>query len=174
MTSLLFQIQIPKRSMTCSTCLKPFSPGTDYYSLLSEDENEEKSRADFCPECWHQKSDQMNLKRDAKYWKSKVPLKKLGPVLPEEKNTHIFECLKKSLEDDSQEAKEDAFVLALYLARRRLISLRKEVKEEDGSILQLYEDLETEEMLSIHKIHLAKEQIETVQERIAKKVNEKS
>lgn len=165
MTSLI-QIQIPKRSKICMAGLEPLDAGTDYFSVLSENQNKEYERQDFCSVCFTKFSTNNNLSL-AKYWKSKVPLKKETVVIPSTKNEQILNLLKNSLEQNSPTDEMKSFVLAVFLARKRFMSLRKEVKQEDGTTLQIYEIPETEEMILVKKIAISTLQIEEIRAQIA-------
>ena len=168
MTSLI-QIQIPKRSKVCRPCLEQLVAGMDYYSILYENQNKEYERQDFCSVCFANFSLNNNLAL-AKYWKSKVPLKKETVVIPSTKNEQILNLLKNSLEQNSPTDEMKRFVLALFLARKRFMSLRKEVKQEDGTTLQIYEIPETEEMILVKKIAISTLQIEEIRAQIAKQL----
>lgn len=167
--SSLIQIQIPKRSKVCMPCLVPLDAGMDYFSVLNENQNKEYDRQDFCSACFAKFSNTNNLAL-SKYWKSKVPLKKQTIVIPSTKNEQILSLLKSSLELHTPTDEMKSFVLALFLARKRFMSLRKEVKQEDGTTLQIYEILETEEMILVKKIAISTLQIEEIQQQIAKQL----
>ncbi|HRD56357.1 MAG TPA: hypothetical protein PLC42_08185 [Parachlamydiaceae bacterium] len=162
-----FQIQIPKRNALCSLNQEALTAGMSYYSCLSESGD---LRRDFCTDCWKQFSKTEEGSQAVRYWKSKVPLKKTKALLPQDKDAHIFAHFKKMLKDP-KEFDEERFVLSLYLARRRLIALRKE-EIQDDQLFQLYEVLETEEFFSIKKMNLAAVEIEAVQQRLAKKLQD--
>lgn len=154
-------IQIPKRSSTCSIGLEPFEPGVVYFSLLKENEKSEVERKDFCSACWentHEKHAQ-----SIKYWKSKV-VKKNVNAPPPTKNAQILQMLKSSIE--LEENVEESFVLALYLARMKVLILRKEMRDKD-SILQVYEVAQTEEILVVKKIEISKLKTHEIQTKIA-------
>ncbi len=168
MTSLI-QIQIPKRSKVCMAGLEQLVAGMDYYSVLTENRNKEYERQDFCSVCFANFSNNNNLSL-AKYWKSKVPLKKENVVIPSTKNEQILSLLKNSLEQNSPTDEMKSFVLAIFLARKRYMSLRKEVKQEDGTILQIYEIPETEEMILVKKFAISTLEIEEIRTQIAKQL----
>lgn len=168
----LFHIQIPKRSKVCFLGQEILSPGMDYYSLLIENNTHEYERQDFCALCWSKFLDTPDpgKKTLGKHWKSKVPTKKDAPQVPQNRDEQILSLLRSSLTGDMPEDRDESFVLALYLARKRFMLLRKEIAQEDRSIIQLYEIPETEEMILIPKIELSSLQIETIQLKIAKKL----
>jgi hypothetical protein len=167
---LPFQIQIPKRNQVCSLCGEALSPGMDYFSSLIENDNNEYERLDYCQNCWNKEF--LRNKLPAKFWKSKVPLKKMLKIIPQDQDGRILSLLRSSLMTENEESWEEGFVLALYLARRRRLFLRNEIVQKDQTILQVYELIETEEMIGVKKINLREEQVEVIQLRIAKLLKE--
>lgn len=161
------QIQIPRRSKVCMLGQEVFSPGMEYFSLLIENKAEGIERQDFCAVCWNKLSEETEKKTAKKHWKSKVPDKK-QVIVPLNRDEHILSLLKNSLEGTTQEDLEMSFVLALYLARKRFMVLRKEIKQENKTIMQFYEIPETEEMIPVQRIELSTLQIEQIQLQIAK------
>lgn len=161
MSSTLFQIQIPKRSKVCKSCDEPLKAGMDYFSYLLEIEKDYE-RQDFCTTCFPTQE-----LSSSKYWKSKVPVKKVAVEIPKTKNEQIFAYLKSSLEKDSILDQKTSFVLSIFLARKRFMALRKEVRQEDQSIMQIYEIPETEEMILVKKMQISSLQIEEIQLQIA-------
>jgi len=145
-------LKIPRRQSTCQRGGEPFQPGMEFFSHLYEGEKGEWVRKDFCPAC-HEKS--LNT---VGFWKGKVPYPK-EKKLPVERNARALALLRIALENGQE---PDAFVLALYLARARLIVARQEV---DGRTL--YEVLETEEMLAVTRLALSTLEIEAIQTRLA-------
>lgn len=162
------QIEIPKRSQICAKGNEPLSPGMEYYSVLVEDDEKEMVRHDYCSSCWD-KFVQKEVNKQATHWKSKVPTKKEETALPKQRDERAMILLKHGLTKDSVDAQAEAFVLALYLARKRIINLRQELAQEDGSLISLYEVADTEEMLIVKKLKLSQLQTEKIQQDLAKK-----
>jgi len=71
-----------------------------------------------------------------------------------------------------EEESIQAFVLAIYLERKRLLFFRREI-EQEGHSMNLYEVAETEEMLCVKKVPLSALQIDKVQRELAKKLSGK-
>lgn len=143
----------------------------DYYSLLSEGEKG-FVRMDYCVACWKKHaSAQADTAPISSHWRSKVPFKKGPARLPEERKERALEILKEALTREGEDDRSEAFVLALYLARKKQLYLRKEMKKPDGQIIYLYEVAVTEEMLAVPKLKLSKLQIERVQAQIASILN---
>lgn len=164
----MFQIEIPKRASRCFKGGEQLNQGESYYSALISGEKEHVyQRQDYCLLCWegnHEKIPGM-----LSSWKSAVPFKKEESELPKQRDERALYLLKEALADqENPAAKEEAFVLALYLARARLMTLRQEMKK--GEVpFSLYEVLETEEMLCVPKISLSELRIEKVQQELSKK-----
>lgn len=165
----MFQLEIPKRSTCCIKGGEPLLQGIDYYSALVRNDGEEiYQRQDYCLACWEGFTVSQQVMSS---WRSTVPFKKETSELPKRRDERALYLLKELLanEDMSSGAMAQAFVLALYLARRRLIFLRQELKREGKPLLSLYEVAETEEMLCIPKLAISDLQIDTIQLELAKK-----
>lgn len=160
-----FLIEIPKRSKVCVEGQEPFSPDTEYYSLLRQ-ENGILQRFDYCERCWKR----LELKEKT-YWKGRIPAEHWSDQPAQSRDELVLNCLKEMLAQTGQEEREEAFVLGLYLARKKLLTFRQQLKHNDGSIFLLYELLETEEILSIPDIRLAGLNIKHIQRRIATKLS---
>lgn len=164
-----FQISIPKRASCCAQGQEPLSSGMDYYSILKEGPEEGSYlRYDYCPACWPAVQKQQD-KEIRSSWKAHIPSKKELSDLPKQRDARALHLLKEIIARQDSQAEAEAFVLALYLARRRKIVLRQEVALEKGKRASLYEVLETEEMLCIPKLSLSELQIDSVQQELAKK-----
>lgn len=160
----IFQIEIPRRSTHCVGCKCSFPPSSDYFSLLTEDKEGFK-RFDYCPSCWEKTA------QEGIHWKSKVP-DNSNAALEEKyrnRNEKALALLKDALLMDTPEADSEAFILALLLARSKVASLRQEI-EQEGKFYNLYEILDTEEILVVPKVNLSSLQIDTLQTDLANKL----
>lgn len=166
----MFQIEIPKRASCCSKGAETFLPGAEYFSVLVKSSDEVYERQDYCIACWDKNPDVSK----ASSWKSSVPLKKEGSELPKQRDARAFYLLKDAISSPySDDSIAEAFVLALYLARRRLIYLRQEIQQEGKLPMCIYEVAETEEMICVPKISISDLQVEKIQVELAKKFNAK-
>lgn len=166
----LFQIEIPRRAKNCGHGNEILTPGMEYYSVLVAEDDKKYIRFDFCLKCW-EGFGKNKFTSNKTSWKAKVPSKKEFQDLSiKSRDEKAFYLLKKALQNGSTEWAE-TFVLALYLARRRILYLRKEIVQEDGSILCVYEDPTTEEMFAIQRKSLLGLNIEEIQTKIAEKLN---
>jgi hypothetical protein len=165
-----FNTSLPKRAKTCFLKNEELLPGMGYFSLLVDNDSDIYERQDYCVDCWNEtfknSLDKMLSKR---HWKSKVPLKAKKEI-PLNRDAQILTLLKELLVEQNSRNSEEIYVLTLFLARKRVMSLRKEIIQDDNSIVQLYEILDTEEMLMIKKIDLSTVQIGNIQIQIAKKL----
>lgn len=162
-----FQLLIPRRASHCIHGKELLLPGTDYFSLLDEDEEGAVVRRDYCPACWKILSAQDQKMASLSHWKSTIPLKKTTSELPKQRDARAL-CLLKDVLSSVDGNPSEAFMLALYLARRRCIYLRNEYQSNNKS-MQLYEVAETEEMVAIPKIALSSIEISKLQAELAKK-----
>ena len=163
----LFDIEIPKRASHCMEGQEVFSPDTEYYSILVPDSQGYK-RHDFCLACWEGKAkDHFSLAAKTA-WKARVVSKKeVEDHSHKTRDEKAFYLLKTALENPLDHDWAETFVLALYLARRRILYLRQELIQEDGSVLCIYEVAATEEMLSIKRQSLIGVNIQEIQAKLA-------
>jgi len=165
-----FQIEIPRRSAACTLGGEAFAPGMEYYSVLKEDPFSKNAyaRMDYCLACWSQ------LPKGESYlsaWKSSVPQKKEASELPKKRDERALYLLKEALATDLPEAHAEAFVLSIYLARRRYIFLRQELQMENGKVSSLYEVAHTEEMIGVPKFSISELPLDVIQKKLATQLN---
>lgn len=164
-----FLLTIPRRSNRCFKGEEVLSPGEEYYSLLQDDEvNGGFLRRDFCLSCWNIVAKEVLLTARSS-WKSKVSVKKEEVNTWQNRDEGSLFLLKEALKSEALDDIADAFVLALYLARRRLLYLRQQLYQE-GSLINLYEVAATEEMLAVRKVALSQLNISSIQQRLASKL----
>lgn len=143
----LLVYEIPRRSIACCAGQEAFKPGMTYHTVL-EAMPEGFVRKDYCIQCW-----ETHNKQAAVHWKSAIPKPSKVPMTNVVRDERALEIFKRK-----ESTPEEAFVLALYLQRRKKIALRRELTEQS-----VYEILDTEEIVVINKIpltHLAIEQIQ--------------
>jgi hypothetical protein len=120
-------------------------------------------RKDFCQSCWEEVKDSV-LEKTHIHWKSKIPEKKEESDLPKQRNARALILLQESVGTDDPLIQQEAFVLALLLARSRELFLRQELPEGN-----LYEVAKTEQMVVVPRLDLSRLQTEEVQKRLAEK-----
>ncbi|WP_068468126.1 hypothetical protein [Candidatus Protochlamydia phocaeensis] len=164
--SIFFQIDIPKRSQSCSEKGERLLPGMEYYSLLRENDNGQISRQDFCVACWEQFSSQQDLSNSSGYWKSKIEPKKAAPSSRSEKALTLL----KSLLGQAAQHEEEIFVLIIFLSHARRLALRQEF-ESEGATWGLYEILQHEEFIRAKILPISQIEIVRIQQAIAEKLS---
>lgn len=139
-----FQIVIPKRMTACFSCQKPFLPMQEIVSELVE-----WNRKDFCSNCFNQAPHAIT-------WKQKYQEK--ASIEPEDQDeiAKSWELLQKN------EDPEVAYILTLYLARKKILAKRGNTG--------LYEHLETGEMVMIPDIDFKKLTLPEVHRRLQDKL----
>lgn len=171
MSSLsIFKIEIPKRNSLCAQGQEPFTSDMEFYSVLRDGVEEGVYiREDYCLKCWEKLSAENTLENIRSTWKSKVPVKKEVSELPKERDARAMYLLKEALLRQEPDDIAEAFILAMYLARKRIIYFRRDLVLADGQNASIYEVSQTEEMLCIPKMALSVLQIEKVQRALAVK-----
>lgn len=167
--SYLGPIEIPKRSAHCFDQKEPLTAGMDYVSVILNDESGEKFiRQDFCLPCWQKKEKQGLSSTYKSFWKGKVPPSKAEKQVPFHPD-QLLEWLRQALQDSTPAGQARAFVLALFLTRKKQLFLRQEVKVQSKPAL-LFEVAETEEMLTVQKIDLTITQIASIQQELTEEL----
>ncbi|PJD97527.1 MAG: hypothetical protein CK425_02550 [Parachlamydia sp.] len=162
---LPFVIEVPKRHQACMLGVEPFVPGMNYCSILiKNEETSDFERLDYCLKCWEKEGKIPD--GNVSYWKSKVPQEKMKENAftgtHEEKALELF---KQAMLENSD---DDAFILALWLVRKKKLILRHCFHDQSGQEIYLYEDPATEETFSVRKIALSNEKVLELQARLAK------
>jgi hypothetical protein len=169
-SSPIFQIEIPKRGTVCACDQAPFTQGMELHSILTDAVDEGVYiRKDYCMSCWEKISPQIISEGVRSIWKSKVPAKKGISDLPKQRDARAMYLLKEALLRQGVDDFAEAFILAMYLARKRLIYFRQDLILEDGQKASIYEVAQTEEMLCVRKIELSSLQIAKIQSGLAAK-----
>lgn len=158
-----FQILIPKRNPFCAHCQKAFSNKEEMVSFLNEKE-EEWLRIDLCTPC-SSKHQEPSLTK----WKSQFS-KALVEIIEQPEAEKGFNLLQTLAISDMTEEQEEAFLLALFLVRKKKISEKKEVIEKDKKFFKLYEHIESGEALLVPQPTLAGFSIPEVQKRLKAKL----
>lgn len=166
----LLQLEIPRRGRHCALGGENLSPGMEYYSILIE-QDQGFLRQDFCLPCW-EKTKEESIAKASSHWKSKVPAKLELDTMHLEQDEKAIYLLKEALEKKTAEDDAQAFILALYLARKKQITLRDEIIQE-GQKVNLYEDVATEEIFCVRNMELSQLQIQKIQQELAKQLKNK-
>lgn len=163
-------IEIPRRNRTCNKAEEPLAPGTIYYSILVE-EGKGYQRQDFCKSCWEKEMREEWVPKASGHWKAQVPAKKNSDAASQKKEERALDLLKEALANKVEEEMAEAFILALYLARRKWLILREEIKQSKEHSLLVYEVSETEEMIAVPRPKsLSQIQVGTIQAKLVEKL----
>lgn len=160
-----FQIQIPKRSHCCQTCQALFKPSQEIISLLDVNEDDEWMRVDFCLQC------KAEERGDRTLWKSRIAKK--GEVTLQETTDEAERALPlllKLVSSEQIEEQEEAFMLAIYLTRKKWLAQRKDTLKRDGRQFVLFEQLDNNDMILVPKIDPFKLSIPAIQKRLKMKL----
>lgn len=165
-----FPIEIPKRAHVCAKGGEALEAGMEYYSVITGETEENKfSRQDFCLDCWKNMASEF-LKTARSCWKSMVPQKFKEIALPKAREERIFHLFRELSKSSMLEEQAEAFVLALYLARKKKLVMRQQMQRTE-EIIQVYEAVENEEIFCIKKFPLSALETEKIQLALAKKIN---
>lgn len=127
-------IEIPRRSLRCTTCDKRFEPGAEIITLLVEGEDS-LERLDTCPSCRQEKEAWAE-------WTTHLPTKVEEDHVLGERETQILDLLKDHLQKGERGM---AYLLALYLRR---IGAARRIRPFTGETL-IFEVKATGECLEI-------------------------
>jgi len=156
--------EIPRRSVECKLCALKLTAGDYYYSFL-DSLTAVPERHDFCMSCWEKEGKERAGSHG--FWKARSAMKS-PPVPPSKRKAmRALSLLKEYTGAPLCEAEQ--FILALYLARKKVLALRSEISAERG-IYQYYEVVETSEMIPVKAIELSSLDFTNLQAAIAKKL----
>jgi hypothetical protein len=147
----LLQAGIPRRQRNCFGCQKAFAEKQEYHSILGDEEKGIFIRHDYCSECFN---NAVAKEKPHVAWKGIVAGSLLKKGDSADRTTHLLDYLKDSLTKPAEAS--NAFFIALYLARKRVIIYRHEFLNHEGRTLWIYEVAATEEMLTVEKVPLTK------------------
>lgn len=146
-----FLYEIPKPSQTCFHGKEPLA-GLDYCSALFE--NQQGSgfyRQDYCLKCWEIFTKDPSFLEIKSHWKAKMPAKKEQTKVPAGHYAKIIDVLQLLMTLDTPEAFSQAYLLTLYLVRKRQLTFRQEIQIQ-GKPSVIYEVNATQQILCIKKI----------------------
>ncbi len=165
----IFQQEIPRRGTHCYQEKEILDPHMEYYSVLCEADDHATQRFDFCAKCWKEKAKSEWIAKAKSYWKAKVFSKKEIKPPDLSRDDRALALLKKAKATEGTLNAAELFVLALYLARRRILVLREDRKQPD-SHTNLYEDIHSSEMYAIARVDLMNVQLMEIQKVLASKL----
>ena len=147
--------QVEKRRTKCCQCETEFPPGRSFFSVLLEQDGELK-RSDFCGECWESESNEDYFC----FWKSRRPesneQQTVGPAV-------LLDLLEQLRHPSSEYEKALRLVLALYLARKKVLVLDTESLEDDPLV---FETDDGEDRYRVEQVNLSEEQAQELTEKL--------
>lgn len=164
----LFHVEIPKRNIVCSHAGERLISDMEIHSLLLE-ENEQLTRRDFCGACWNIIRNEIKETEKTTYWKSKIERKPAQK--PSTRIDRALLLLKEWQQKGADFNELEKYVLCLFLAHARQITMRKEFKNE-GELFRLYEITSQQEFITVKVIDLSPSQIEKIQQSLASQLND--
>ncbi len=162
MISRFFKFEIPKMGPCCVHCRMKWDDGAVCHSSIYEGPEGHWIRQDVCHLC------QEYLLRNSEerfFWQARVaakPKKEMPSFEPINKAIELLRC---SLTDNRVSAGE-AFVLALFLKRKKKLIEKKEIVSPSGEICVLYEDPCSDEAFAIPKLNLDSLEVEKIQQEL--------
>lgn len=138
------KIPIPKRAVACHQCSKLFEEDQEIVSQLSGD----YIRKDTCLDCFVPAS-------QATTWRQKYKQKVVVKEEDSDEVSRAWELLSKAQQ-------EEAYVLVLYLVRKKILAKRGK----EG----LYEHLETGEMVQVEEVNLSQYSLPEIHARLKLKL----
>ncbi len=122
-------ITIPRRQHTCSACQAPLTHDSLYYSRLQWNDDQ-PAREDFCHQCWQ------STTTKGCFWKGTVLAQ--DDTKKQARLTQNEEAIQQLHDALLSQYHHDAFILALYLERRKILALRQEISRSSHTI-RIYE-----------------------------------
>jgi hypothetical protein len=162
--------EIPKRSRHCMQCQTSFLPGAIVSSWLFQNEKGDFYRCDKCQHCLEIKCD-IQSNEALIHWKLRIAENEKKnenkpEMLPE---GAAFTILKEELEANTLKAHQKAFVLSIYLLRKKYLILHGSSKEGNKEF-SLYEAPQLGEIIAVPKVNVAEIPIDTIKKEISQKI----
>ena len=158
--------QIPRRNKNCSGNQEPLTTGSVVYSFIMETNEGLFKRMDFCEACW---KSYLNTRQDISrlnYWRY---IQQAVKENPKTGRTQATLNLLQEMLDEEVKAKDEIYVLTLFLQHARKLILRHEF-EREGVKWGVFEIVDKDEFLTIEIIHVDHLQITPLQNSLAHKI----
>lgn len=163
--------QIPRRNSKCCECSLVFIPEGKYCSVLQEDEEGAPQRHDYCIPCW-EKFPKDHQPGSNVMWQSTIQAVPVPAHIKGEtaRCERALELLRQYSQGKEDQELGLAYILALYLDRRKKINFKKEIMQGTDLSLLFFEVSETEEMIAVPKIPLNQLNAEHLQSVLAEQL----
>lgn len=139
--------KVEKGRQECSDCGADLEPGDPFFSALRQEEGDFQ-RVDFCSDCW-------KSERAADFfcfWKSRRPESEgqqtVGPAV-------LLDLLEQMRHPSNRREKALRFVLALYLSRKKILTLQQEGGGNDHLV---FEAAKGEQQYHVEPVDLGEEE----------------
>lgn len=166
----LHKPSIPRRSRSCCRTKEKFCPGSEYISFVIEgDEEGSLAREDILLSYWKEHPEQELIGRAKSSWKAKIPLFKDVPKEPAELLDRAYELFLEHHEKHSGDDLLKAFILAMFLQRKKVFIYRQEMIQGDQT-LYVFEAAGSEEVYCVPVVKPTQEQIKTLQDEFSHEI----
>jgi len=120
-------MEVPKRERFCLNCKTAFKADMSYISSVNSESYDCWQRQDFCKACWEEGALQKPL--SVASWRSEVPKRQEELDLELEKNEQALGLLLNFYDGKNPGiTAEEAFFLALYLVRKKILIVKNTIK----------------------------------------------
>jgi hypothetical protein len=153
--------QIKTRSNACKLCSKPFANNQVYVSSLRLN-GQDFERTDCCEECWNKASQTGGF---FSVWRGTFQV--IAPPPEVLKKETAESLLRKLIEKNEPQHRNVIFILAVMLERRKILSEKEVKKDENLSLIRVYEHRQTGETFIITDPMLALDQLGALHEEIS-------
>lgn len=161
---ILPRIDFPKRQAQCSADGHIFLTGEKYHTLVFYAEKGWQ-RKDLCVNCWTQLQQEPSPAPQCS-WQSSIAEKPKKEEPPKHKDERALALFKEKSIDLTQESSQEAYVLALYLARKKIL-LKKQEIDQGGERFSVYETAGDEAIFAIRQWSFDQGTAAALQQRIA-------
>lgn len=147
---------IKRNARKCCQTEKAFRPGDSFYSELIESEDGQLVRRDYAADQW-KGMDQNAIG----WWKQTVPQLESGKIYwaPDDVLISYFRSLIKSPQQS-----QAAYILALLMVQKRLLSLEDSAKEDDGVLV--LRERKSGEVIEMAQQTIAPQRIKAIEEQL--------
>lgn len=158
---------IQGRARACQSCDRPFADREAYHTLLFE-QRHGFERLDVCGACWENqhRHGATDRKGFVSHWQGVFSVPPPPPAEPIRRDS-AESLLRQITERHHPDWQPAAFILAVMLERKRLLRTREQLVQ-DGRRTLVYEMPRTGEVFTIPDPHLRLDQLEQVQQDVAR------
>lgn len=159
--SAMVEFDFRRFSRLCSVTGQPIERGSEFYSVLIEQEDGTFARSDISAAAW-----QGPPEHCLGWWRCRVPELEKGRVYwaPNEVLLAVFQHAQ------STPGQEDiAYIMALLLVRKRILQWKETIRRDDRSFLRLH-DAKQNQDLEVAEVGLTPQRTAEIQSELAEKL----